>query len=108
LAATSTPFSAEAAAPSASLRKELGFTDIILASVLLVVIPDFFGTAVKAGPAHVLLWCLAIALFFIPQALVVTYLNGSSPTARACCSTNSGRASSRQPRAVSRQLIEAL
>jgi glutamate:GABA antiporter len=79
LAATSTPFSAEASAPSASLRKELGFTDVLLASILLVVIPDFFGTAVKAGSPHVLLWCLAIALFFIPQALVVAHLNERLP-----------------------------
>lgn len=65
--------------PSASLRKELGFLDLLLASILLVVIPDFFGTAVKAGPAHVLLWLIAIALFFIPQALVVAHLNRRMP-----------------------------
>ena len=79
MAATSTPFSAEVSASSASLRKELGFVDVLLAAILLVVIPDFFGTAVKAGPAHVLLWCLAIALFFIPQALVVAHLNERLP-----------------------------
>jgi len=64
---------------SASLRKELGFFDLVLASILLVVIPDFFGTASKAGPAHVLLWLFAIALFFIPQALVVAHLNRRMP-----------------------------
>lgn len=63
----------------ATLRKELGFFDLVLASILLVVIPDFFGTAVKAGPAHVLLWLFAIALFFIPQALVVSHLNRCMP-----------------------------
>jgi amino acid transporter len=62
-----------------SLRKELGFLDLVLASILLVVIPDFFGTAVKAGPAHVLLWLIAIATFFIPQALVVAHLNRCMP-----------------------------
>jgi amino acid transporter len=62
-----------------SLRKELGFLDLVLASILLVVIPDFFGTAVKAGPAHVLLWLIAIAAFFIPQALVVAHLNRCMP-----------------------------
>ena len=66
-------------AHSASLRKELGFADLVFASILLVVIPDFFGTAVKAGPAHVVLWLFAIALFFIPQALVVTHLNQLMP-----------------------------
>jgi glutamate:GABA antiporter len=62
-----------------SLRKEMGFLDLVLASILLVVLPDFFGTAVKAGPSHVLLWLLAIALFFIPQALVVSHLNRRMP-----------------------------
>ena len=66
-------------APAAALRKELGFADIVLASILLVVVPDFFGSAVKAGPAHVVLWLLAIALFFLPQALVVSYLNQRLP-----------------------------
>lgn len=66
-------------AHSAALRKELGFGDMVFAAVLLVVIPDFFGTAVKAGPAHVALWLFAIALFFIPQAFVVTHLNQRMP-----------------------------
>ena len=67
------------AATASVLRKELGFTDLVLASILLVVVPDFFGSAVKAGPAHVVLWLLAIALFFLPQALVVSYLNERMP-----------------------------
>ncbi len=64
---------------SAALRKELGYLDLVLASLLLVVIPDFFGTAVKAGPAHVVLWLFAILLFFIPQAFVVAHLNRLMP-----------------------------
>ncbi len=77
LSATAT--SAPLTSTPLSLRKELGFTDLVLASILLVVIPDFFGTAVKAGPSHVVLWLIAIALFFIPQALVVAYLNQRMP-----------------------------
>ena len=64
---------------SSALRKELGFSDLVLASILLVVIPDFFGTAVKAGSAHVVLWLFAILLFFIPQAFVVAHLNRLMP-----------------------------
>jgi len=64
---------------STELRKELGYIDLVLASILLVVIPDFFGTAVKAGPAHVVLWLFAILLFFIPQAFVVAHLNRLMP-----------------------------
>ncbi len=64
---------------SAELRKELGLRDLILAQILLVIVPDFFGTAVKAGAAHVVFWLLAIALFFIPQAMVVAHLNRLMP-----------------------------
>jgi hypothetical protein len=54
------------------LRRELGIADLALAQVLIVIVPEFFGTAVKAGSAHGVLWLLAIATFFIPQALVVS------------------------------------
>lgn len=64
---------------ASALRKELGFKDLVLASILLVVIPDFFGTAAKAGPSHVVLWLIAIGLFFIPQALLVAHLNQRMP-----------------------------
>jgi amino acid transporter len=66
-------------AHSAGLRRELGLFDLILAQILLVVIPDFFGTAVKAGPAHVVLWLSAMLLFFIPLALIVGHLNRLMP-----------------------------
>ncbi len=61
------------------LRKELGILDLALAQILIVIVPEFFGTAVKAGSAHVVLWLLAILLFFIPQALVVSHLNRLMP-----------------------------
>jgi glutamate:GABA antiporter len=64
---------------SAGLRRELGLFDLVLAQILLVVVPDFFGTAVKAGPSHVVLWLSAMLLFFIPVALVVAHLNRLMP-----------------------------
>ena len=70
---------AEVQARSQVLRKELGIADLILAQILIVIVPEFFGTAVKAGPSHVILWLLAILLFFIPQALVVAHLNRLMP-----------------------------
>jgi glutamate:GABA antiporter len=62
-----------------SLRRELGLLDLILAQILLVIVPDFFGTAVKAGPSHVVLWLSAMLLFFIPLALIVAHLNRLMP-----------------------------
>jgi amino acid transporter len=79
-AATTTPLAAPfTESKSASLRKELGFTDLILASILSVIVPDLFGVAAKAGSFHLALWLLAIILFFVPQALVVGYLNRRMP-----------------------------
>jgi amino acid transporter len=63
----------------ASLHRELGLVDLVLAQILLVIIPDFFGTAVKAGPSHVVLWLSAMLLFFIPLALIVAHLNRLMP-----------------------------
>jgi glutamate:GABA antiporter len=62
-----------------SLRRELGLRDLVLAQLLYIIIPEFFGTAAKAGSSHVALWILAIAVFFIPEALVVAHLNRLIP-----------------------------
>jgi glutamate:GABA antiporter len=70
---------AEVQSHSSSLRRELGLVDLVLAQILLVIVPDFFGTAVKAGPAHVVLWLSAMLLFFIPLALIVGHLNRLMP-----------------------------
>lgn len=64
---------------SAALHKELGIRDLVLAQILMVIVPEFFGTAVKAGSSSTVLWILAILVFFIPQALVVAHLNRLMP-----------------------------
>jgi len=70
---------AEVQSHSAALRKELGLFDLVLAQILIIIVPEFFGTAVKAGNAHVALWIFAIVLFFIPHAFVVAHLNRLIP-----------------------------
>jgi glutamate:GABA antiporter len=70
---------AEVQAQSKVLRKELGIVDLALAQILVVMVPEFFGTAVKAGPTHGVLWLLAVFFFFIPQAFVVSHLNRLMP-----------------------------
>ena len=64
---------------SASLHRELGIVGLALAQVLILIVPEFFGTAVKAGPSHIVLWIFAIVLFFIPHAFVVAHLNRLIP-----------------------------
>ena len=70
---------AEVQSHSALLRRELGISDLILAQILIVIVPEFYGTAVKAGPSQVVLWLVAIVLFFIPHAYVVAHLNRLMP-----------------------------
>jgi amino acid transporter len=64
---------------SAALRKELGLFDLVLAQLLIIIVADYMGTAVKAGTSHVFFWVLAILLFFVPQALVVIHMSRLLP-----------------------------
>jgi len=66
-------------AQSAVLKKELGLVDLTLTQVLFIVGLPWVGVAAKQGPSHVVLWLLAVALFYIPSAVVVIYLNRSMP-----------------------------
>ena len=66
-------------ARSAGLRRELGLADIVLAQLLTIIVPDFFGAAAKAGAYHVVFWLAAILLFFVPQAFVVAHMNRRIP-----------------------------
>jgi glutamate:GABA antiporter len=64
---------------SSALRKELGLFDLILAQILIIIVADYMGTAVKAGSSHVVFWLLAIVAFFVPEALVVIHLSRLLP-----------------------------
>jgi amino acid transporter len=59
---------------SASFKKELGLSDLVLTQILYIVGLPWVGVAAKQGPSHVVLWLTAILLFYIPSALVVIYL----------------------------------
>jgi amino acid transporter len=70
---------AEVEAHSASLKKELGVRDLVLTQILFIVGLAWIGVAGKLGPSHVVLWVLAIVLFYLPSAAVVIYLNRLMP-----------------------------
>jgi len=61
---------------SGELRKELRLGDLVLAQVVLVVGATWVGVAGKLGNAHLVYWLAATALFFVPLAWVVVFLNG--------------------------------
>jgi glutamate:GABA antiporter len=62
-----------------ALRKELGTFDLALAQIAYIITLEFFGAATKAGPSQAVLWLIGIALFFLPLAIVVTFLNDRMP-----------------------------
>src|SRR6476620_9016431 len=84
VASTSAPASLAAAearveARSAELKKELGIRDLVLTQILFIVGLAWIGVAGKLGPSHVVFWLVAIALFYLPSAAVVIYLNTLMP-----------------------------
>src|SRR3954463_1070054 len=64
---------------SATFKKELGLTDLILTQILFIVGLPWVGVAAKQGPSHVVLWVTAILLFYLRSAVVVIYLNKQMP-----------------------------
>jgi len=66
-------------AQSATFKKELGLSDLVLTQILFIVGLPWVGVAAKQGPSHIILWLTAILLFYIPSAFVVIYLNRRMP-----------------------------
>src|SRR5258705_7641538 len=64
---------------SHDLRRELGLSDLALTQILFVVGLPWVGVAAKQGPSHVIFWLIAMALFYIPSAIVVIHLNRLMP-----------------------------
>lgn len=62
-----------------ALRREMGLPDLVLAQVLCVVGSSWVGVAARLGRAHVAFWAGAMAMFYLPLAAVVIYLNQLMP-----------------------------
>ncbi|MBS1242133.1 MAG: amino acid permease-associated region [Gemmatimonadetes bacterium] len=66
-------------AHSASLKKELGVRDLALTQILFIIGLTWIGVAGTLGSSHVVLWLLAMVLFYLPMSAVVIYLNQLMP-----------------------------
>ena len=64
---------------SEELRKELSIGDLAFAQILFIVGLQWVGVAAKQGPAHVIFWLIAIALFYLPSAVVAVWLTRAMP-----------------------------
>jgi amino acid transporter len=61
------------------LRKDLSLRDLVFAQILFIVGLQWVGVAAKQGPAHVVFWLIAVALFYLPSAGVAIWLNRVMP-----------------------------
>ena len=66
-------------AKSASLKKELGVRDLALTQILFIIGLTWIGVAGTLGSSHVVMWLLAMLLFYLPMTAVVIYLNQLMP-----------------------------
>src|SRR4051794_19713256 len=67
-------------ARSAGFRHELGLADLVLIQILYVVGSGGVAPAAKPlAPSPLWFWLAAAALFYLPQAAVVIYLNRLMP-----------------------------
>jgi amino acid transporter len=64
---------------SAALKKELRLADLVSIQILNVIAFTWIGTAAQVGPAHLVFWLLALALFYIPSGIVVAHLAREMP-----------------------------
>jgi len=64
---------------SRELRQELGLADLVLTQIMYVVGLTWVGTAGKLGTAQIPFWLAAMALFYVPQAIVVVHLSRRFP-----------------------------
>jgi amino acid transporter len=64
---------------SRQLRQELGLSDLVLSQILYVVGLSWVGTAATLGASQIPFWLGAMALFYVPQAIVVIHLSRRFP-----------------------------
>ncbi|HET9707439.1 MAG TPA: APC family permease [Gemmatimonadales bacterium] len=70
---------AKVEAHSAALKKVLRVRDLALTQILFIIGLTWIGVAGTLGPSHVVMWLLAIVLFYLPMTAVVIYLNQLMP-----------------------------
>jgi amino acid transporter len=60
---------------SGGLRRALGVQDLVLLNIAAILGVRWLSTAAQMGPSSLLLWLLAVVVFFIPSGLTVMELN---------------------------------
>jgi amino acid transporter len=63
----------------ASLRRSLGVVDVVFINVAAILGTRWLSTAAQMGPSSLVLWLLAVLLFFVPCGLTVMELSSRHP-----------------------------
>lgn len=61
------------------LHRSLGLADIVILSVAAIIGIQWLSTAAQMGPSSLLLWLLAVLIFFIPLSFTVRELSSRLP-----------------------------
>lgn len=61
------------------LRRTLGVSDLVFFNIAAILGIRWLSTAAQMGPASLLLWLLAVLIFFVPSGLAVMELNSRYP-----------------------------
>jgi glutamate:GABA antiporter len=61
------------------LKREFKLRDLVLMQALVIVNLNLSGYAAKQGHSQVVLWLLAMALFYLPQGAIVIWLSRVIP-----------------------------
>lgn len=69
----------EGATSEHGLRRTLGVMDLVFLNIAAIVGLRWLSTAAQLGPSAILLWLLAVVVFFIPSGLTVMELSSREP-----------------------------
>ena len=61
------------------LRRALGTSDLVLLYFAAIIGPRWLSTAAQLGPSSLLLWLIALLVFFVPSGLTVQELSSRIP-----------------------------
>jgi len=65
--------------PKHNLRRALGIRDLVLFNIAAILGLRWLSTSAQVGPSSLVLWVLAMVVFFIPSALAVMELSSRMP-----------------------------
>ena len=65
--------------PHATLQRTLGVSDLVLLNIAAILGIRWLSTAAQMGPSSLVLWLLAVVIFFIPSGLTVMELSSRLP-----------------------------